>query len=275
MTVTYRDQEPQWDQHRSTANMLNYLNFAPPPRFFSCMCPIKPKFVGWHGMARPTHTDRSRRVGSGSNLFDSAASFGRASQRCRIDRPVHKNVQMTSKIISIHFYHFFKNDSMIQHHTTSMYMLICYLITAQAVPISVHFYIGQLSSPRKLFEEAALDTFVGVRAFSAAGSCTSTGTCRPTDVDVWSDGGNSKQPKFNQNNQSSWKKISKSPANPTGRTLWLYIDCIWLWYTQLLRFHLNTSHGMAFWTSFSSTSSTSEAISSPGLVQTETLVSEL
>lgn len=34
--------------------------------------------------------------------------------------------------------------------------------------------------PRKLFEEAALETFVGVSAFSAigSGSCTSTGICR-------------------------------------------------------------------------------------------------
>lgn len=70
----------------------------------------------WDGTSNcPTHTDRSRRVGSGSNLFDSAASFGRASQRCHIGRPVHKNVQITSKNISIHFYHFFKNDNMYVH----------------------------------------------------------------------------------------------------------------------------------------------------------------
>lgn len=97
---------------RSTANICQHAQLRASTSILFLHVSYQAKVCG---MARPTHTDRSRRVGSGSNLFDSAASFGRASQRCHIGRPVHKNVQITSKNISIHFYHFFKNDNMYVH----------------------------------------------------------------------------------------------------------------------------------------------------------------
>ena len=127
-----------------------------------------PKFVGWHIQLTLTDllvSDRDQICLTVSQFETLSPSFRLGFPN--IGRPIHKNVRKRSQKVR-------KRD----HVCNCLYMIVHADMLFDCSSSSSKLCIFEVNcSPRKLFEEAALETFVGVRALFSAGSCTSTGTC--------------------------------------------------------------------------------------------------